>query len=150
MPSALAIEVTSEQQRELQRIVTAKTSSQRDVFRARIILCLAEMLSHEEISREQSVSLLAIVRWSKRCAAKCLEMLKDSSVAFAKTDNSYRGHSLCPELVCSRGSCRSTLQRAHYSAGNLLEQIERATFVVFSRHLSSSTQKLQTFQIFLL
>ena len=48
MPAALAIEVTSEQQRELQRIVTAKTSSQRDVFRARIILGLAEGLSHEE------------------------------------------------------------------------------------------------------
>ena len=32
MPAALPIEVSSEQQRELQRIVTAKTSSQRDVF----------------------------------------------------------------------------------------------------------------------
>jgi hypothetical protein len=42
MPAAIPIEVTSEQQRELQRIVTAKTSSQRDVFRARIILGLAE------------------------------------------------------------------------------------------------------------
>jgi hypothetical protein len=38
MPAAVAIETTSEQKRELQRIVTAKTSSQRDVFRPRIIL----------------------------------------------------------------------------------------------------------------
>ena len=45
MPAAIPIEVTSEQHRELQRIVTAKTSSQRDVFRARIILGLAEGLS---------------------------------------------------------------------------------------------------------
>ena len=52
MPAAIAIEVSSEQQRELQRIVTAKRSSQRDVFRARIILSLAEGLSHEEISRK--------------------------------------------------------------------------------------------------
>ena len=61
MPAAIPIEVTSEQQRELRRIVTAKTSSQRDVFRARIILSLAGGLSHQEISREQGVSLLAIV-----------------------------------------------------------------------------------------
>ena len=70
--------VTSEQQGELQGIVTAKTSSQRDVFRAKIILGLAEGLSHEEISREQGVSLLAIGRWRKRWAAKGLEGLKDA------------------------------------------------------------------------
>lgn len=52
MPAAIAIEVSSEQQRELQRIVTAKRSSQRVVFRASIILSLAEGLSHEEISRK--------------------------------------------------------------------------------------------------
>ena len=78
LPSALPIEVSSEQQRELQRIVTAKTSSQRDVFRAKIILGLARGLSHEEISREQSVSLLAIGRWRRRWAAKGLEGLKDA------------------------------------------------------------------------
>jgi transposase len=78
MPAAIAIEVSSEQQRELQRIVTAKTSSQRDVFRARIILALAEGLSHQEISREQGVSLLAIGRWRKRWAAEGLEGLKDA------------------------------------------------------------------------
>src|SRR4029450_13438805 len=79
MPAAIPIEVTSEQQRELQRIVTAKTSSQRDVFRAKIILGLAEGLSHAEISREQGVSLLAIGRWRKRWAAKGLEGLKDAA-----------------------------------------------------------------------
>jgi len=78
MPAAIPIEVTSEQQRELRRIVTAKTSSQRDVFRARIILSLAGGLSHQEISREQGVSLLAIGRWRKRWAAEGLEGLKDA------------------------------------------------------------------------
>ena len=58
--------------------MTAKTSSQRDVFRARIILGLAEGLSHEEISQEQGVSLLAIGRWRKRWAAEGLEGLKDA------------------------------------------------------------------------
>ena len=78
MPAPVAIEVTESQQRELERIVKAKTSRQRDVFRARIILGLAQGLSHEEIARKQSVSLLAIGRWRKRWAAKGLEGLRDA------------------------------------------------------------------------
>ena len=73
MPAPVPIEVTGSQQRELKRIVNAKTSSQRDVFRARIILGLAQGLSHDEIAKEQSVSLLAIGRWRKRWAAKGFE-----------------------------------------------------------------------------
>jgi len=38
MPAPVPIEVTASQQRELNRIVNAKTSSQREVFRARTIL----------------------------------------------------------------------------------------------------------------
>jgi Homeodomain-like domain len=70
MPAAVPIEVTASQQRELRRTVNAKTSNQREVCRARIILALAEGLSHEEIAKEQSVSLLAIGRWRKRFAAR--------------------------------------------------------------------------------
>ena len=78
MPAPVPIEVTASQQRELKRIVNAKTSSQRDVFRARIILGLVQGLSHEEIAKEQSVSLLAIGGWRKRWAARGLEGLKDA------------------------------------------------------------------------
>jgi hypothetical protein len=53
--------------------VKAKTSRQRDVFRAGIILGLAQELFHEEIAKEQSVSLLAIGRWRKRWAAEGLK-----------------------------------------------------------------------------
>ena len=79
MPAAIAIEVTSEQQRELQRVVTAKTSSQRDVFRARIILGLAEGLSHEEISREQGVSLLASIS-TRPIVPSCSVAMRSASV----------------------------------------------------------------------
>ena len=78
MPAPVPIEVTVSQQRELKRIVNARTSSQREVFRARIILGLAQGLSHEEIAKEQSVSLLAVGRWRKRFAARGLEGLKDA------------------------------------------------------------------------
>lgn len=62
MPAPVRIQVRKSQQRELERIVKAKTSRQRDVFRARIIRGLAQGLSQEEIVKEQSVSLLAIGR----------------------------------------------------------------------------------------
>ncbi len=39
---------------------------------------LAQGLSHEEIAKEQSVSLLAIGRWRKRWAARGLEDLQDA------------------------------------------------------------------------
>ena len=78
MPAPVPIEVTASQQRELKRIVKAKTSSQRDVFRARIILGLAQGLSHDAIAKEQSVSLLAIGGWRKRWAAKGFEGLQDA------------------------------------------------------------------------
>jgi transposase len=84
MPAPVAIEVTESQQRELERIVKAKTSRQRDVFRARIILGLAQGLSHEEIAKEQLVSLLAIGGWRKRWAAKGLEGLKEPRDGDAK------------------------------------------------------------------
>src|SRR4029434_4434913 len=78
MPAPVPIEVTASQQRELTRIVNAKTSSRREVCRARIIVGVARGLSHEEIAKEQSVSLLAIGRWRKRFAARGLEGLKDA------------------------------------------------------------------------
>ena len=56
MPASVRIEVSATQKRELMRIVNAKTSSQREVFRARIIWGLARGLSHQEIAEEQSES----------------------------------------------------------------------------------------------
>lgn len=78
MPAPVPIEVTSAQRRELQRVVRAKTSSQREVFRARIILGLADGLAHEEICREQGVSRIAVGRWRKRWAAAGMAGLKDA------------------------------------------------------------------------
>ncbi len=70
MPGPVRIEVSATQKRELLRIVNAKTSSQREVFRARILLGLPRGLSHQEIAEEQSVSLLA--RLSNAPSPDCL------------------------------------------------------------------------------
>ena len=127
MPAPVPIEVTASQQRELKRIVNAKTSSQRDVFRARIILGLAQGLSHEEIAQEQSVSLLAIGRWRKRWAAKGLEGLQDASgrgrkprlsakavgraLSLARTRAPHGGPWSVRMMACETGLSKSSVQR---------------------------------------
>src|SRR6476620_4107187 len=130
MPAAIPIEVTASQQRKLKRIVKAKTSSQRDVFRARIILGLAQGLSHQEIAKEQSVSLLAIGRWRKRWAAKGLEGLKDAPGRGRKPRLPAGAVGRALSLARTQSAARRTLERAHDGRRNRAEQIERAATLV--------------------
>ena len=130
MPAPVAIEVTASQQRELKRIVNAKTSSQRDVFRARIILGSVQGLSYEEIAKEQSVSLLAIGRWRKRWAARGLEGLKDAPGRGRKPQLSARAVGRALSLGAHPGAARRALERAHDGQRNRAEQIECAATLV--------------------
>ena len=130
MPAPVPIEVTASQQREVKRIVNAKTSSQRDVFRARIILGLVQGLSHEEIAKEQSVSLLAIGRWRKRWAARGLEGLKDAPGTGTQTAAFGQGCRTGLESGAHPGAARRALERAHDGQRNRAEQIECATTLV--------------------
>ena len=116
MPAPIPIEVTASQQRELKRIVKAKTSSQRDVFRARIILGLAQGLSHEEIAKEQSVSLLAIGRWRKRWAAKGLEGLQDAPGTGTQAAAFGQGCRTGLESGAHAGSARRALECAQMAS----------------------------------
>ena len=127
MPAPVRIEVSASQQRELMRIVNAKTSSQREVFRARIILGLARGLSHQEIAEKQSVSLLAIGRWRKRWAAKGLEGLQDApgrgrkprlspkavgrALSLARTQAPQGGPWSVRTMACETGLSKSSVQR---------------------------------------
>src|SRR6476620_3312526 len=112
MPAAIPMEVTASQQRKLKGIVKAKTSSQRDVFRARIILGLAQGLSHDAIAKEQSVSLLAIGGWRKRWAAKGFEGLQDAPGRGRKPRLSARAVGRGLESGAHPGSARWALECA--------------------------------------
>ena len=127
MPAPVRIEVSASQQRELMRIVNAKSSSQREVFRARIILGLARGLSHQEIAEEQSVSLLAIGRWRKRWAAKGLVGLQDApgrgrkprlspkavgrALSLARTQAPQSWPWSVRTMACETGLSKSSVQR---------------------------------------
>jgi len=107
--------------------VNAKTSSQREVFRARIILGLAQGLSHQEIAEEQPVSLLAIGRWRKRWAAKGLEGLQDApgrggkpqlspkavgrALSLARTQAPHGGPWSVRTMASETGLSKSSVQR---------------------------------------
>ena len=130
MPAAMPIEVTASQQRKLKRIVKAKTSSQRDVFRARIILGLAQGLSHDEMAKEQSVSLLAIGRWRKRWAAKGLEGLQDAPGRGRKPRLSARAVGRALSLARTRAPHGGPWSVRGMASETRPEQIERATTLV--------------------
>jgi hypothetical protein len=86
-----------------------------------------------------------IGRWRKRWAAKGLEGLKDAAGRGRKPPT-IAAAAICSalSLAARQAPGGGTLERADDSAGNRLEQIERAAFVVGSRNRSASTQGFQT------
>jgi transposase len=78
MPAAKPVHITPDQERELARIASAKTSAQRDVFRARIILGLSAGKTHQEIATELTTSLQAVSRWRNRWVVGGLADLRDA------------------------------------------------------------------------
>ena len=78
MPKGALFEATPEQCRELEKIVSARTSAQRDVFRAKIVLALSKGKAHEQIASELSTSLQTVSRWRNRWSEGGLAALQDA------------------------------------------------------------------------
>jgi transposase len=62
----VALEITDDQRRELNRWAQSRTLPAGDVFRARLILALAEGASYSEIMRALQTSAPTISRWKQR------------------------------------------------------------------------------------
>ena len=60
------LQVGSEQREELERWAQSRTLPAGDVFRARLILCLAEGLSYREIARKLGASAPTVAKWKSR------------------------------------------------------------------------------------
>jgi len=67
-----------EEKAELRNRVRAKTTSQRDSLRARIILERAQGKKAEEVARQLSVSVTCVSKWSSRFETEGLAGLKDA------------------------------------------------------------------------
>src|ERR1041385_7176850 len=67
-PKAQVIVLAREDREELLRITRAATRAQRDVLRARIVLCAAEGVSNERIALDLSVTDDTVRKWRRRFA----------------------------------------------------------------------------------
>jgi len=60
------LQVSAEQREELERCAQSRTLPAGDVFRARLILCLADGLSYREIERRLGASAPTVSKWKSR------------------------------------------------------------------------------------
>jgi transposase len=70
------LQVSAEQHEELERWVQSRTLPAGDVFRARIVLALAEGLSYREIERKRGASSATVSLWKRRFERSGMEGLQ--------------------------------------------------------------------------
>lgn len=70
--------VTDAQKQELQRVVNASTSAQRDILRARIVLLRADGLSQEQVAQQAGVRRSTVGKWCGRFARNGFAGLHDA------------------------------------------------------------------------
>ena len=74
---APTITLTDGQQAELQSLLRARSASQADALRARIVLLAAQGWPNEEIAAELNTALNTVCKWRRRFAAEGLAGLGD-------------------------------------------------------------------------
>src|SRR5258705_13610496 len=78
MPAPTPVILTEEQKRQLNQSSKAATSSQREAFRARIILGLASGKSAEAVAKELKTSMPSGSKWRGRWSRQGLVGLRDA------------------------------------------------------------------------
>ena len=79
MPAPTPVILTEEQKRQLNQSSKAATSSQREAFRARIILGLASGKSAEAVAKELNTSMPSVSKWRGRWSRQGLVGLRDAA-----------------------------------------------------------------------
>ena len=77
-PKPVAIELTDEERRTLERYVRRGSSSQQLVLRSRIVLACAEDKSHGTIAKEIGINHATVTKWRRRFAAERVDGLLDA------------------------------------------------------------------------
>src|SRR5258705_1533184 len=78
MPAPTPVIVSEDQKSQLNQISKAATSSQREAFRARIILGLASGKSAEAVAKELNTSMPSVSKWRGRWSRQGLVGLRDA------------------------------------------------------------------------
>ena len=71
------LQLTPEERSELQPLVRAPTTSQRDGLRARVVLLRGEGLNEKDVAEQLATSVTTVSLWSRRFGRNRLEGLRD-------------------------------------------------------------------------
>ena len=127
MPAPTPVIVTEDQKRQLNQISKAATSSQREAFRARIILGLASGKSAEAVAKELNTSMPSVSKWRGRWSREGFAGLRDAAgrgrkasvspkavgkaLTMAPTRAAHGGAWSVREMAAHTGLSKSTVQR---------------------------------------
>lgn len=127
MPTPTPVIVSEVQKSELRRISDAATSTQREAFRARIILGLACGKSAERVAKELKTSMPSVSKWRLRWSREGFAGLRDApgrgrkvrvsakasgkALAMAPTPAPHGGPWSVREMASHTGLSKSTVQR---------------------------------------
>lgn len=127
MPAPTPVILTEEQKRQLNQSSKAATSSQREAFRARIILGLASGKSAEAVAKELNTSMPSVSKWRGRWSRQGLVGLRDAAgrgrkasvspkavgkaLTMAPTRAAHGGAWSVREMAAHTGLSKSTVQR---------------------------------------
>ena len=102
------LELTAEEEDELNRRVRAATTSARDLVRARIVLLRAKGVKQTDVAREVGVSTASVNKWSQRFERLGLEGLMDRSGRGVKASISP---AVVEEVVAKAGQSAPGMRR---------------------------------------
>jgi transposase len=127
MPAPTPVIVSEDQKSQLNEISKAATSSQREAFRARIILGLASGKSAEAVAKELNTSMPSVSKWRGRWSRQGFAGLRDAAgrgrkasvspkavgkaLTMAPTRAAHGGGWSVREMAAHTGLSKSTVQR---------------------------------------
>ena len=120
MPSAAKIQLTEQQQKELQRRVGSRTAAARTVERAKIILGLAAGRAKKEIAAQVGIVRQTVAWWGRRFLQGGIEGLEDAP-------RSGRPPRIGPEKTAQivHKTVRETpVDSTHWSTRSLAQQVQ--------------------------
>ena len=109
------LSITDAQRRELQMLARRPTSTQREAWRAQIILHRADGLSQEETARRVEVNRPVVSLWEKRFVQAGLAGLAD---ARPQADNRARHPERDPQPGDAAAAKPKALERTHDGQGD--------------------------------
>ncbi len=138
------VDLTTDERSELERVVRAATSAQRDVMRARIVLLADEGLSTAQIMGALQVSKPAVVKWRSRFVKDRLGGLKDAP-------GRGRPRVLGPDvrLRIATEACRPPEDASHWSTRELAAHVGGVSHVTVHRVLAAERIKPHLQQMWL-